>query len=209
MQFSVQKSRPLQLGKCFACRAGFEPGAPMTRAPSALANDAHTPIRVSSTPLLSSAFSFACSSRTCVPLRRARGRHGFPRDRGPSACRIDHVGMGSAHRSQNRWLHGFVRSGVQGYTASRDVGRLTRYQVVGLADGTRYCFAVQAYDNAGLLERFRLKCVAPHPRLPLPSPFLRHRFRRRPFPRGHYPAAADPIAAPSAGATAAESDRRQ
>jgi hypothetical protein len=35
------------------------------------------------------------------------------------------------------------------YTSARDVGSVTRYQVTGLADGTRYCFAVRAYNTTG------------------------------------------------------------
>lgn len=35
------------------------------------------------------------------------------------------------------------------YTAEADVGLHIRYRVEGLADGTQYCFAVQAYDGSG------------------------------------------------------------
>jgi hypothetical protein len=38
------------------------------------------------------------------------------------------------------------------YTSSRDAGPVTIYAVTGLADGTKYCFAVQAYDRAGTLS---------------------------------------------------------
>lgn len=63
-------------------------------------------------------------------------------------------------------------SGV--YTSQRNAGFATTFRVDGLADGTRYCFAVQAYNSAGQVsepssEVCGTTAAAPPPPPPPPS----------------------------------------
>ena len=49
-------------------------------------------------------------------------------------------------------LHWGTQSGV--YTSNSNVGNVTTKQVTGLADGTVYYFAVEAYNTAGLMSGY-------------------------------------------------------